>query len=1090
MADQTQRLEIATVRAEIGSNIVYRFTNDAANADSIPTESGNIHNLKQVVLEIQQEAAEKISISTTIYPTVTQGLAATGDQGIFLVQSSDADEIYSVWQNQGGTAINTGKTALSATAIQAALDASTEAAQAAEDAADVATSRTARYLAPSEVQPTVRDNGLPLEIGDIWFDTVNQTEYRFTAQGWKANDSLQAVADLQSRLQDEKNPNNGTSLLGWDGSPLNDHLNQSKKISSFSKLRNYTGEATRFSITDFGIAGDFYVDDEDLTSIDDNGYVIVDSRGRRIKREVLGSVRPEMFGAKSDGNINPLSDYFSTLAEARRIYPHATSLECSIDWAATQAALNYVRRLPLGGAVIFSRRPVISHELDCHPAVPVEFIWEEGCTVYTTLLGASAILFKGTNPTTPSVRGKRLVFTNPDVAFHSSVPPTAVGCVFIEHRYASNFKIQGNRGNLLHYRYNTALRVSALFNCDFGPVTIWGGGIQKPWKVQATARYSITSGSTALTSNEDVFEAADVGKVLVLQGSGINQFLTISAYVGPRAVTVSSAAQVTASGIGGNFETIRGSIASGATALVMEKACLVASDVGRVVYVLNARTGFPSPAIEPLRATIVSVESATQCTLSADASVTANNTHVVFSPGAEFFGEDDASSNDMVFDGFHTEEMRGTNLVVTRAGNLSMTNLKLHALNNFYSTSATQFRAVLASVAGHITGDFEGTCNNALGDVHISGQGGLLTFDKMTGTMSNDGCLIFAENNSAGAIINVGDWNINNPGITAKTLDNAFRIAGSGSLYQKGSIVAYAFNYTRADIRKRKTVFGKNPPAAASAGQLIVASDSAPAELDLVAAGSGNSPLLYGTGYGGTLDSPTDAIDFQTLLHAKGRANVNNTVLDTAGILFRARSPSSGEVSGDLTFYTRSSGAYSPRWSINTSGGFTPSTDNVYAIGSASLRPTQVYAVTGTINTSDEDAKQDIRPIDDKCLDAWKLVKFAQYHFKDAVELKGNGARWHFGVIAQRVESAFASVGLDARDYGLLCHDSWEEQVEVIDESGGVLQAYMPAGERYGVRYEEALVLEAALLRRTCERLESRLANIDMSEKTDRDPVG
>lgn len=222
MADQTQRLEIATVRAEVGSNIVFRFANDAANADSIPTQSGDIQNLKKVVLEIQQDAAEKISISTTIYPTVAAGLAATADQGIFLVQSNDADEIYTVWQNQDGTAVNTGKTALSATAIQTALDASNEAAQAAEDAADVATERTARYLAPSATQPVVRDNGLPLEIGDVWFDTLGQTEYRYTDQGWKANDSLQAIAELESQISSEPSKEaipradaHGKLLDGW-----------------------------------------------------------------------------------------------------------------------------------------------------------------------------------------------------------------------------------------------------------------------------------------------------------------------------------------------------------------------------------------------------------------------------------------------------------------------------------------------------------------------------------------------------------------------------------------------------------------------------------------------------------------------------------------------------------------------------------------------------------------------------------------------------------------------------------------------------------------------------------------------------------
>lgn len=206
MADQTQRLEIATVRAEVGSNIVFRFANDEVNADSIPTQSGDIQNLKQVVLEIQQNAAEKISISTTIYPSVAAGLAATADQGIFLVQSNDADEIYSVWQNQGGTAVNTGKTALSATAIQTALDASNEAAQAAENSAEVATERTIRYLAPSEVQPETRDNGLPLQIGDVWFSTQTQTEYRYTAQGWRANDSQQAIDELSDQIATQAAP--------------------------------------------------------------------------------------------------------------------------------------------------------------------------------------------------------------------------------------------------------------------------------------------------------------------------------------------------------------------------------------------------------------------------------------------------------------------------------------------------------------------------------------------------------------------------------------------------------------------------------------------------------------------------------------------------------------------------------------------------------------------------------------------------------------------------------------------------------------------------------------------------------------------
>ncbi|WP_405124346.1 hypothetical protein [Pseudomonas alloputida] len=257
MADQTQRLEIATVRTEVGSNIVYRFANDAAAAGPIPTESGGIQNLKQVILEIQAEAAEKISISTTIYPTVAAGLGATANQGIFLVQSDDANEIYAVWKNEEGTAVNTGKTALSATAIQTALDASNEAAQAAEDAADVATTRTARYLAPSATPPVVRDDGLPLQVGDVWFNTVDQSEYRYTDNGWRANDSLQAVADLREELEPD----------------------QVRKLATYSALRNYTGSYKFVEITQKGIDGLFVALPFDPMDVDDGATKIVSADG-------------------------------------------------------------------------------------------------------------------------------------------------------------------------------------------------------------------------------------------------------------------------------------------------------------------------------------------------------------------------------------------------------------------------------------------------------------------------------------------------------------------------------------------------------------------------------------------------------------------------------------------------------------------------------------------------------------------------------------------------------------------------------------------------------------------------------------------
>ncbi|WP_271043346.1 hypothetical protein [Pseudomonas sp. VB3] len=131
MTDQTQRLEIATVKAEIGSNIVYRFSNDAINDDGIPTESGDIQNLKQIIKIIE----DKASVSSSIYTTVAEGLVATPEGGMFLVQSDEDDEIYVVWRKVDGAAVDTGKRTLSSQAAENAVNAAQASADASEASA-------------------------------------------------------------------------------------------------------------------------------------------------------------------------------------------------------------------------------------------------------------------------------------------------------------------------------------------------------------------------------------------------------------------------------------------------------------------------------------------------------------------------------------------------------------------------------------------------------------------------------------------------------------------------------------------------------------------------------------------------------------------------------------------------------------------------------------------------------------------------------------------------------------------------------------------------------------------------------------------
>lgn len=53
--------------------------------------------------------------------------------------------------------------------------------------------------------------------------------------------------------------------------------------------------------------------------------------------------------------------------------------------------------------------------------------------------------------------------------------------------------------------------------------------------------------------------------------------------------------------------------------------------------------------------------------------------------------------------------------------------------------------------------------------------------------------------------------------------------------------------------------------------------------------------------------------------------------------------------------------------------------------------------------------------------------------------------------------------------HGILAKEEW---VEVVTEE-------QQAGELYSIRYEEALALEAALQRRTCQRLMDKLLNLE-----------
>lgn len=168
----------------------------------------------------------------------------------------------------------------------------------------------------------------------------------------------------------------------------------------------------------------------------------------------------------------------------------------------------------------------------------------------------------------------------------------------------------------------------------------------------------------------------------------------------------------------------------------------------------------------------------------------------------------------------------------------------------------------------------------------------------------------------------------------------------------------------------------------------------------------------------------------------------------------------------EIKSYDRAAGAYTP---VNIGGNSSaspvrPLANNVATLGTASRRWTEVFATNGTINTSDENQKQQIATL----TTAEQAVAVAlkglirTFRFNDAVDLKGTAARIHVGVIAQSVRDAFIAEGLDPMMYSMFCSNTFYE------DSNGNTSDFSADGmsevTRLGIRYDELLAFIIAAL--------------------------
>jgi len=161
-----------------------------------------------------------------------------------------------------------------------------------------------------------------------------------------------------------------------------------------------------------------------------------------------------------------------------------------------------------------------------------------------------------------------------------------------------------------------------------------------------------------------------------------------------------------------------------------------------------------------------------------------------------------------------------------------------------------------------------------------------------------------------------------------------------------------------------------------------------------------------------------------------------------------------------------------------------PSNNNAMSLGDGTNRWTEVFAINGTINTSDAREKTAVAALTDAELTAAKQLakEIGTFKFLSAIAEKGDAARNHVGMTVQRAIEIMQANGLNPFAYGFICYDKWEDQVRhyeatsevpaVLDEDGNVIQEAIPAqpertevdavaGDRYGFRVDQLLLFIA-----------------------------
>ena len=151
------------------------------------------------------------------------------------------------------------------------------------------------------------------------------------------------------------------------------------------------------------------------------------------------------------------------------------------------------------------------------------------------------------------------------------------------------------------------------------------------------------------------------------------------------------------------------------------------------------------------------------------------------------------------------------------------------------------------------------------------------------------------------------------------------------------------------------------------------------------------------------------------------------------------------------TLYLESRGRIilNPGTEVDCQADLIPGGDNRYALGYSRYRWTDVYAVNGTIQTSDANQKNSIQPLPAQYVSMLDRITPKRYKLND-----GQSGRYHVGFIAQDVEAAMAAAGITDMEFA-----GW---IKDVDTDGN---------EVYMLRYNEFMAILLAKIKELEQKL-------------------